>query len=61
MIMIGGQNPTYPLQGPSDPWSQGIGVFDMTALKFKDSYRANAGTYKTPYMIKKYHSIEFVH
>lgn len=68
MIMIGGLDPKYSRKSlgdndsdPLDPWSQGIGVFDMTALKFKDSYQANVGAYKTPDIIKKYHSIEFVH
>lgn len=62
MIMIGGHDPAYQdSEVPSDPWPQGIGVFDMTVLKFKDSYQANATTYKTPDAIKKYHSIEFVH
>lgn len=69
MIMIGGQNPRYSRHmlgdgdtqnAPPDPWPQGVGVFDMTSLKFQDSYRAKAGAYKTPDTIKTYHSIEFV-
>ncbi|MCJ1266829.1 hypothetical protein MMC22_006714 [Lobaria immixta] len=70
MIIIGGVDPTYSQDylgdgdarnAPPDPWPQGIGVFDMNALKFKDSYRAKAGAYQTPDIIKNYHSIEFVH
>lgn len=67
MIIIGGVDPTYSrdflgdgdaLNAPPDPWPQGIGVFDMTALKFKDSYQAKAGAYQTPDIIKNYHSID---
>ena len=68
MIMIGGEDPTFfrsdfnsDNKASFDPWPQGIGVFDMTALGFKDSYQAKAGAYKTPEIIKNYHSIEFVH
>lgn len=70
MIIIGGVDPTYSHRYvgeadasnfPPDPWPQGVGVFDMTALKFKDSYQAKAGAYQTPDIIKNYHSIEFVH
>lgn len=69
MIMIGGSDPRYSRDfvedidyhnAPSDPWPQGIGVFDMTALKFKDSYQAKAGPYGTPDIIKNYHSVKFV-
>ena len=58
MILIGGLDPTYSVHivGDSpqkDPWRQGIGVFDMTALEFKNSYQANAGPYKTQDVIRK--------
>ena len=56
MIMIGGTDPTYLKK--KDPWPQGIGVFDMTALKFKDSYEAKAGPYKTPDVVKRYYNTE---
>ena len=51
MIMIGGQDPTSCVnwlgdvdgqQLPAEPWLQGIGVFDMNALRFQDSYQAKA-------------------
>lgn len=72
IVMIGGQNPSYsqnilgdgdgsPIQAPPDPWNQGIGVFDMTTLSFKDSYKANAKAYETPDVIKKYYSMKYVH
>ena len=63
MVIIGGMDPTYSLDGLSDnhekdPWTNGIGVFDMTAFRFKDSYQANAERYKTPEIIKIFYSIE---
>lgn len=70
IVMIGGQDPTHcskflgdgdSTQAPADPWSQGIGVFDMTTLRFKDSYQAKAKAYETPDVIKKYYSAEYVH
>lgn len=57
MIIIGGYNPNAKPE-KKDPWSQGIGVFDMTTLEFKDSYEAKAGPYKTPDVIKRYYSTE---
>ncbi|MCJ1268773.1 hypothetical protein MMC22_008661 [Lobaria immixta] len=66
MIMIGGQDPTHSVNwlgdadGPkdlfADPWLQGIGVFDMKALRFQDSYQAKARAYETPDFIKTYYS-----
>lgn len=70
MILIGGSDPTYShsflgdgdsYNAPSDPWPHGIGVLDMTTLKFKDSFQAQAGPYETPEVIKIYHNTEFVH
>lgn len=62
MIIIGGMDPTYSLDtlrnnDEKDPWTQGIGVFNMTALQFKDSYQANAEPYKTPDIIRRFYSI----
>lgn len=70
MIMIGGTNPLYSsffdsngdLNGgePPDPWDQGIAVFDMTALKFKDSYQSVADPYEQPYAIQQYYNSRLV-
>lgn len=61
--MIGGTNPIYSdnygtmkTKGPQDPWDQGIAVFDMTALKFQDSYRSRADLYESPYFIQQYYN-----
>ncbi|MCJ1349086.1 hypothetical protein MMC31_007322 [Peltigera leucophlebia] len=65
MIVIGGvdhTNDTIFLGSadlgaePRDPWAQGIGVFDMTTLKFKDSYESKAKPYEPPEVIKSFYS-----
>ena len=70
MILIGGTNPLYSriflgdgigAGEPRDPWDQGIAVFDMTALKFKDSYEAKAGPYEPPYAIQQYYNSRCVY
>ena len=65
MIIIGGVDPTNDTifsgsadsgTEPMDPWPEGIGIFDMTALKFKDSYEAKAKQYETPDLIKRFYN-----
>lgn len=65
MIIIGGVDPRNDTifsgsadsgSEPVDPWPEGIGIFDMTALKFKDSYEANAKRYETPELIKLFYN-----
>lgn len=69
MILIGGVDPrnqTFELEDgdygndPKDPWAQGIGVFDMTALEFKASYQAKAEAYQPAEAIREYYKFEFV-
>jgi hypothetical protein len=52
MMVTGGLNPAraniLELINGKDKWTQGIGVFDMTATEWKDRYDANAGPYMTP-------------
>lgn len=38
-----------------DPFLQGIGVFDMTNLVWKDSYDPNATSYKSPKIVKDWY------
>ena len=65
MIMIGGTDPFYGVPMPSpfdikgqpqDPWDQGIAVFDMTDLKFKNSYQSKADPYEPPDAIQQYYN-----
>ena len=65
MIIVGGVDPSndtrYTGEADAgleavDPWPEGIGIFDMTALKFKDFYEANAKKYQTPEPIKRFYN-----
>ena len=65
MIVVGGNimtqqaisenNGTWPYS-VVDPWPQGLGVFDITDMEWKDSYDAGAGPYRTPEMVKQYYA-----
>ncbi|MCJ1461497.1 hypothetical protein MMC07_000094 [Pseudocyphellaria aurata] len=59
LIMIGGGDPTHwdadDFNASADPWASGIGVFDLKALRFKDSYQAKANAYETPDFIRKHY------
>ena len=59
MISIGGQiaNSTATAKNPNipDPWHNGIGIFDMTAMEWKAKYDADAAPYVTPDVVKTYH------
>lgn len=64
MIIIGGVDPTNDTfevgdadcgDEPMDPWAEGIGIFDMTTLKFKDSYESKAKPYEPPEVIKSFY------
>ncbi len=69
MVLIGGVDPRNDTDWigsadsgdePADPWTQGISVFDLTYLKFKDCYEANAAPYEPPDIIKQWYSLPFV-
>ena len=47
---------TYDVSGGvADPWQQGIGIFDMSEMQWKDSYDASAAPYVTPDIVKSYY------
>ena len=58
MIVIGGYDPTYPNVSIAsrDPWSNGINIFDMSKLQWKDSYVPNDAKYQTPGVITKWYA-----
>lgn len=45
MVVIGGYNQTSLKFTGSDPWHEGIGVFDLSALAWSSEYNANASAY----------------
>lgn len=60
MIVTGGLNPASANQSEliysRDVWTQGIGVFDLTTLQWKDSYDANAEPYTSPDPVKSWYA-----
>ena len=47
MVAVGGQMGRHNHLTP-DPWDQGLGIFDMSAMEWKDSYDPNAAAYTSP-------------
>ena len=41
--------------GVADPWPQGLGIFDMSAMEWTSSYNASAAPYVTPNLVKSYY------
>ncbi|KAF7504881.1 hypothetical protein GJ744_001602 [Endocarpon pusillum] len=60
MIITGGLNPASrnmtDLYSSQDVWNHGIGVFDLTAMQWKDNYDANAEPYITPNVVKSWYA-----
>ena len=56
LVAIGGLDPmaSGDYNGTADPWPQGLGVFDMNALAWKDSFSAKAPAYTPPDFITQY-------
>ena len=59
MIVTGGQDPFYKNTTEAiraDSWTQGIGVFDLTAMRWKNGYDAATEAYETPSVVKSWYS-----
>ena len=55
MIIVGGVMANVRNSNLSkDPWKQGLGVFDLTDLKWNHSYDPSADAYQTPDIVKQY-------
>lgn len=53
MIAIGGLPPGIRSASfTADSWPQGIAVFDLTDMRWKDSYDPDAQAYTTPQQVK---------
>ena len=61
MISIGGRLPSSrrALGKEPDPWRSGIGIFDMTLLRWQDRYDAGAKEYDTPEPVKRYYTTSY--
>lgn len=54
MISVGGLGPKGGFK-PVDEWYAGIGIFDLSALEWKDRYEANAEDYDSPSLVKAFY------
>lgn len=53
MVAVGGSVPDLEVSLiPRDPWPQGLGIFDLTEMQWRDDYDANADLYESPRMVK---------
>lgn len=58
MLSIGGTDVSkgYPAEfADPDPWAQGLGVLDMTSLRWTDRYSSDAPAYDTPDVVKQFY------
>ncbi|KAF4838027.1 Kelch repeat-containing protein [Colletotrichum tropicale] len=39
-----------------DPWPNGMGIFDMTEMRWKDDYNADAAKYESPSVVQQWYS-----
>lgn len=61
MISIGGRLPSslQALGAEPDPWTNGIGVFNMTGFEWVDHYDAAASAYKSPDVVIDYYQHDY--
>lgn len=58
MLSVGGTDASrgFPADfSDPDPWAQGLGVFDMTSLRWTDGYASDATAYDTPEVVKQFY------
>ena len=58
MVVVGGITATIDSgldNAPPDPWSKGLGIFDLTAMEWKTEYNADAASYVTPQVVKSWY------
>ena len=61
MLVVGGMDLTVDGRSSNrwettDPWPQGLGIFDMHDLEWKDSYNADAPPYKAPDKVREWYA-----
>ncbi|KAL8367072.1 hypothetical protein RB595_007986 [Gaeumannomyces hyphopodioides] len=60
MLSVGGSDRTHDSGGEwtnsKDPWPQGLGVFDMTELRWTDGFDAHAADYTPPRQVADWYS-----
>lgn len=57
MLIIGGGPFQNPLGDTPDPWPNGLGIFDMSALTWTNgAYNASADAYEQSEMVREHYS-----
>ena len=59
MLSIGGTEGNLPFPDSllkPDPWKNGLGIFDLTAMKWTSSYNHQAPAYDSPQVVKQWYS-----
>lgn len=59
LVSVGGTDGQLGFPGSlldPDPWTNGIGVFDMTEMRWKTGYDADAGGYESPAVVKAWYA-----
>ncbi|KAI0478640.1 hypothetical protein GGR56DRAFT_331577 [Xylariaceae sp. FL0804] len=59
MLSVGGvdgTNRTYTAPSTADPWAQGLGIYDMTAMRWTASYDPGAAAYDSPAAVKQWYA-----
>jgi hypothetical protein len=52
---VDGENRTFSAPTTADPWTYGLGILDMTELRWTDSYDADAPAYDSPTVVKEWY------
>jgi Kelch motif len=59
MVVVGGLDPTVPtsqINVSTDPWTNGINVFDLSIMRWKDAYDPNDASYQTPSVVRDWYA-----
>ncbi|KAH7133928.1 hypothetical protein EDB81DRAFT_805314 [Dactylonectria macrodidyma] len=56
MLVVGGRKDWGEDRQTPDPWTQGIGIFDLSAVTWSDKYDADAPEYVSPDMVNDWYS-----
>jgi hypothetical protein len=60
MLSIGGADPTNTIVGPhQDPFTYGLGIFDMVTWEWTPGYNSNAEAYLSSNQVKQYYSQKY--
>lgn len=60
MVSIGGKNPQdWAGRITRDPLPQGLGIFDLTEMKWTDGFDPTAAPYKTPDVVKNWYNNKY--